>query len=241
MRIVLISDTHGEHNSIRVPNGDILIHAGDLTPSGKSAEVEAAAKWLGSLPHRRKIAIAGNHDRLFESSPTHATSLLRCAGVTYLQDTGINIDGLSIYGSPWQPEYMHWAFNVRRGELGKYWDQIPSDLDILITHGPPFGILDQRVPPGVRKLASWEDDEPYAGSEHVGCEQLLAAVERTKPRFHVFGHIHGGYGTLQSKHTKFYNACICDEAYDPTNKPWVIELEPPIPRLITRRITRLRT
>ena len=88
MKIVLISDTHGEHNSIQVPYGDILIHAGDLTPSGKAGEVEAAAKWLGSLPHPHKIAIAGNHDLLFESSPNQATALLRSAGVTYLEDSG---------------------------------------------------------------------------------------------------------------------------------------------------------
>lgn len=226
MKIVLISDTHGEHNSIQVPGGDILIHAGDLTPSGRHGEVEAAAKWLASLPHRHKIAIAGNHDMLFETSPTHATSLLRSAGVTYLQDSGVQIGELAIYGSPWQPEYMHWAFNVPRGQLGKYWDQIPVGLDILITHGPPHGILDRRIPAGVRKLATWEDDEPYPGSGQVGCEELLSAVERTRPRIHVFGHIHAGYGVAQNGNTTFYNACICDEAYNPVHKPWVLDLAP---------------
>jgi len=163
MKIVLISDTHGEHNSIQIPSGDVLIHAGDLTPSGKSHEVESAAEWLGSLPHRHKIAIAGNHDLLFESNPTQATSLLRSAGVTYLQDSGVNVGGVSIYGSPWQPEYMHWAFNVRRGELRRYWDKIPSKLDVLVTHGPPYGILDQGMPPGIRKLAPWEDEDSFPG------------------------------------------------------------------------------
>jgi Icc-related predicted phosphoesterase len=227
MRIVLISDTHGEHNSVQIPSGDVLIHAGDLTPSGKHAEVGAAAKWLGSLPHRYKIAIAGNHDMLFESSPAHAASLLRNAGVTYLQDSGVEIEGLLIYGSPWQPAFMHWAFNVPRGGLSKYWDNIPCGLDILVTHGPPHGILDQRIPAGVRKLAPWEEDEPDAGSEHVGCEELLAAVERKRPRIHVFGHIHAGYGTAHNAHTTFYNACVCDETYEPVHKPWVIELAPP--------------
>jgi Icc-related predicted phosphoesterase len=226
MRIVLVSDTHGHHNSIRVPEGDILIHAGDLTPSGGISEVAAAAKWLSSLPHRYKIAIAGNHDVLFERSPTEASSQLRSAGVIYLQDKGISIDGLSIYGSPWQPEFMHWAFNVPRGELAKYWDQIPNLLDVLITHGPPYGILDQRVPAGMRRLAPWEDEEPFAGSDPIGCEELLAAVQRTKPRVHVFGHIHCGYGTTQNEHTTFYNASICNENYEPVNKPWMIDLVP---------------
>jgi len=224
MKVVFISDTHGQHNSIPIPRGDILIHAGDLTPSGRSGEVEAAAKWLASLPHQHKVAIAGNHDLLFEGSPSQTIGLLRNAGVTYLQDAGIKLEGLSIYGSPWQPEFMHWAFNVPRGGLSKYWDQIPSRLDILITHGPPYGILDQRSAPGKRRVVPWEDEENFVGSEHVGCKELLAAVERTKPRIHVFGHIHSSYGTTRNEHTTFYNASICDDVYDPTHQPWVIDL-----------------
>lgn len=224
MRIVLLADTHGYHDSVQVPEGDVLIHAGDLTASGESKQVADTAKWLGSLPHRYKIAIAGNHDFLFERSPSAATALMRSAGVTYLQDTEVKIDGLSIYGSPWQPEFMHWAFNVPRGSLSRYWDQIPSGLDILVTHGPPFGILDQRFPPSLRRFAPWEDQEPFAGSDHVGDEELLTAVQRVRPRFHVFGHIHSGYGTTENGQTKFYNAAICNEEYEPANKPWVIDL-----------------
>jgi predicted phosphodiesterase len=226
MKIVLISDTHGLHSSIRVPYGDLLIHAGDLSSSGTDSEVAAAATWLGSLPHAHKIAIAGNHDWLFEKQPSRAAALMRSAGVTYLQDSGTIVDGLSIYGSPWQPEFMHWAFNVPRGQLAKYWQRIPTSLDILITHGPPHGILDQRVPPAMRKLASWEDEEPFAGSEHVGDEELLTAVERTQPRVHVFGHIHRGYGTTQNRQTTFFNAAICDEEYRPVHAPWVIDMVP---------------
>lgn len=219
MKIVLISDTHGLHDSIPIPPGDLLIHAGDLSGSGTQSEIAAAAKWLGSLPHRHKIAIAGNHDWLFERQPTLATALLRSAGVSYLQDSGTNVDGLSIYGSPWQPEFMHWAFNVPRGQLARYWTHIPAGLDILITHGPPLGILDQRVPPGMRRPAPWEDEEPFAGSNHIGDEELFVAVERTKPRVHVFGHIHSGYGKTQNRHTAFYNAALCDEDYEPNNQP----------------------
>jgi Icc-related predicted phosphoesterase len=226
MKIVLLSDTHGLHDSIRVPHGDLLIHAGDLSSSGTDREVAAAAQWLGSLPHRHKIAIAGNHDWLFERQPTRAATLLRSAGIIYLQDSGITLGGLTIYGSPWQPEFMHWAFNVPRGQLAKHWKQIPTGLDILITHGPPYGILDQRVQPGLRKLAPWEAEEPFVGSDHVGCVELLAAVERVKPQVHVFGHIHSGYGATQNQHTGFYNASVCDEDYEPIHEPWLIDVVP---------------
>jgi calcineurin-like phosphoesterase family protein len=226
MKIVLVSDTHGLHNSIMVPNGDLLIHAGDLSASGTDSEVAAAAKWLGSLPHRHKIVIAGNHDWLFERQPTRAAALLRSAGVTYLQDSGTSVDGLSIYGAPWQPEFMHWAFNVPRGQLARYWKQIPTGPDILITHGPPYGILDQRIQPGVRRLAPWEEEEPFSGSDHVGDEELLAAVQRARPRIHVFGHIHSGYGRTENMHTTFYNAAMCNEDYEPVNDPWVIDVVP---------------
>jgi predicted phosphodiesterase len=226
MKIVLLSDTHGLHDSIRVPHGDLLIHAGDLSPSGTDREVAAAVQWLGSLPHRHKIVIAGNHDWLFERQPTQAAALMRSAGIIYLQDSGTRLDGLSIYGSPWQPEFMHWAFNVPRGQLAKYWKQIPAGLDILVTHGPPYGILDQRVRPGMRRLAPWEDEEQFAGSDHLGCEELLATVERAKPQVHAFGHIHSGYGATQNQHTRFYNASICDENYEPGREPWVIDVVP---------------
>jgi Icc-related predicted phosphoesterase len=212
------------HDSIQVPHGDLLIHAGDLTASGTDSEVAAAAKWLGSLPHHYKIAIAGNHDWLFERQPTLAAALLRSAGVSYLQDSRINVEGLSIYGSPQQPEFMHWAFNVPRGQLAAYWKRVPAGLDILVTHGPPYGILDQRVRPGMRRLAPWEEEEPFAGSDHVGDEELLAAVERTRPRVHVFGHIHSGYGKTQNNHTAFYNASLCNEDYELIRDPWVIDL-----------------
>ena len=224
MRIVAISDTHGLHKSVRIPDGDILIHAGDLTSTGKTHEVAAALQWLKSLPHRHKIVVAGNHDWLFEKSPGEAAALMQDAGITYLQDSGIVIDELSIYGSPWQPEFMQWAFNVPRGKLSKYWDHIPEGLDILITHGPPYGVLDQSIPDGLTKYALANDQQHFAGSEHVGDDELLSAVQRAQPRIHVFGHIHGSYGTTRTKHTTFYNASICNEYYEPRNNPWVIDL-----------------
>jgi Icc-related predicted phosphoesterase len=227
MRIILISDTHGLHSSIQIPPGDILIHAGDISSTGKIHEVAAAAQWLKSLPHRRKIVVAGNHDWLFEKNPKAAAGLMHDAGLIYLQDSSASIDGLTIYGSPWQPEFNQWAFNVPRGKLSRYWDNIPRGLDILVTHGPPYGILDQSIPGGLPKYAVASGQQHFEGSEHIGCPELLAAVERVRPRVHVFGHIHGSYGTRRIKDTVFYNASICNENYEPRNRPWVIDLSAP--------------
>ncbi|HUA15719.1 MAG TPA: hypothetical protein VMG31_10490 [Verrucomicrobiae bacterium] len=119
---------------------------------------------------------------------------------------------------------MHWAFNVPRGQMARYWKHIPHGLDILITHGPPYGILDQRVAPTMRRVVPWEDEEQFGGSDHIGDEELLVAVNETKPRIHVFGHIHGGYGRAQNNDTAFYNAAICDENYEPRREPWAIEM-----------------
>jgi len=224
VKIVLVSDTHGLHKSVRIPEGDLLIHAGDLTNTGERAQLELTASWLHSLPHQHKVAIAGNHDWVFERLPGVGRRILEDAGVAYLQDTEVNIAGLQIYGSPWQPAFMNWAFNVPRGGLAQYWDLVPIGLDVLITHGPPYGILDQSIPAATKRSFPWEDEEPFAGSDHVGCEQLLAAIERSKPRVHVFGHIHGGYGRTANRDTSFYNASLCNERYDPINQPWVIDL-----------------
>jgi Icc-related predicted phosphoesterase len=220
-KIVFISDTHGLHGQMQVPEGDILVHAGDMTNVGRINEVAALGVWLREMEKRFKfiVIVAGNHDWLFQKNRALAESLINqgtmgeaTGKIIYLQDSGVTIDGLKIHGSPQTPWFFDWAFNVRRGELKPYWDKIPEGLDILITHGPPSGILDQA--------------DPHLGSEHVGCEELMEAVERTKPKIHVFGHIHGGYGKMEHVNTTFINASICDERYKPINAPWVIDMEP---------------
>lgn len=209
IRIVAISDTHSRHHRLSLPDGDILIHAGDATMVGDLREVIEFNRWLGTLPHPVKLFCAGNHDLLFETDPSFARSLITNA--TYLQDELVEVMGLRIYAAPWQPRFCDWAFNVDRGAaLRAKWDLIPSLLDVLITHGPPMGILDLN-PLG----------------EHVGCEELRAAIERVQPRVHISGHIHQGYGTLDYAGIKFVNACVCDEQYRPVNPPIVIELAAP--------------
>ena len=209
MRVVCISDTHLAHQEgdLKIPEGDLLIHAGDGTFEGKPPELRDFLEWLSRLPHRRKVLIAGNHDWFFQMHPALARSLVP-AGIDYLEDSEVKVDGLRIYGSPWQPEFLNWAFNLPRGRrLREKWNRIPRGIDILVTHGPPAGILDL-TPHG----------------EHVGCEDLRDAVERVKPRLHVFGHIHHGYGAQEVGRTRFVNASVCDESYVPSNPAVVVDL-----------------
>ncbi len=209
-RIVCLSDTHNCNEQIAVPDGDILIHAGDATNRGSIPEISAFNEWFGNLPHRYKIFVAGNHDWLFETNNSYARSLLS-SKIIYLQDSFVEIEGLKIYGSPWQPRFFDWAFNLMRGEeLAEKWKLIPNDTDILITHGPPHGILDE-VP---RQL--W--------IENTGCEELRKKVEQIRPKAHIFGHIHCGYGQKEDFGVKFINASNCDEEYNPSQPPIVFEL-----------------
>ena len=217
MRIVCVSDTHGRHDALDVPEGDLLVHAGDATMAGKPEEIERFDAWLGRLPHPAKIVIAGNHDRLFEERPEEARR--RITRATYLEDAEATVEGLRVWGSPWQPWFLSWAFNLRRGApLRAKWDLIPEGIDVLVTHGPPSGVRD-RVKGFAAGLSL-----ALAHGPHVGCEELRKAVERVRPRLHVFGHIHEGYGREEHDGTVFVNASTCDEAYRPVNPPVVVDL-----------------
>lgn len=217
-RIVAISDTHNQAHKLNMPDGDILVHAGDATYQGKPRELIEFNLWLGEqTQYKHRIVIAGNHDWLFEKDPTYARSLM--TNCTYLQDSGVEIDGLYFYGSPWQPRFYDWAFNADRGEdIWKHWEKIPTSTNVLITHGPPYGILDQTP-----------------AFDFVGCKDLLKKVrllqendEVDTPRFHahIFGHIHYKYGIEHDKTfgTYFVNASSCNEEYKPVNQPIVIDI-----------------
>ena len=200
MRLVVLSDTHGLHDRIEsLPEGDILVHAGDFMNSGYEVqEILSFNRWLGEQPFKHRVVCGGNHDRYFEAAPGQARALLTNA--LYLENTGVSIDNVTFWGSPYTPEFLHWAFMYSRGtSTQRYWNLIPYNLDVLITHGPPLGILDQ--------IAS--------GEAHLGCEELLNAVEEKKPRVHLFGHIHGGAGTAENGTTRFVNAAYLNERYKP--------------------------
>ncbi|HEY5214701.1 MAG TPA: metallophosphatase domain-containing protein [Acidobacteriaceae bacterium] len=210
VRIICISDTHGKHAGLLVPDGDILIHAGDFMTYGNAPrEIVDFNAWLGRQPHRHKIVIAGNHDRLFESHPIPARALI--TNGIYLEDSGVELDGLTFWGSPVQPPFNHWAFNVERGAaIRRHWDKIPLETDVLVTHGPPCGILDQTG----------------SNTPHLGCEELTKVVENIAPRLHLFGHIHGGHGRVRdSAGTEFVNASVLNEMYMLVHEPQVVDLE----------------
>ena len=212
MRIVLISDTHGLHDRVpQLPQGDILVHAGDFMNAGYDLrEVVSFNHWLGEQPFAHRIVCGGNHDRLFENSPELARSLL--SNGIYLEDSGTTIAGFSFWGSPYTPAFLYWVFMYPRGEAANvHCDRIPDALDVLVTHGPPYGFLDQTTSDG----------------PHLGCEELLKAVRQKRPKVHVFGHIHGGAGTYYDGSTRFVNAAYLNETYkplEPAGKVRVIDL-----------------
>ena len=206
-RIVCISDTHGFYQKVAVPDGDILIHSGDFGKRGSIDELPYFHEWLASQPHQYKIFVAGNHDWCFERE--HGASRRLMTEVMYLRDSAVDILGLRVYGSPWQPAFNDWAFNLVRGEaLAKVWAKIPVDTDILVTHCPPFGILDRP-----------------RGQAPVGCEDLYQRVQVIQPRLHCFGHIHEAYGERVIGSTTFVNSSVCNEHYDPCQQAVIVDLE----------------
>lgn len=211
MRVIALSDTHGQHRRLdTLPEADLLIHAGDVMTSGwDPLELADFNVWLSQQPVKHTILVPGNHDWLFEKKTEQARALVPNAIV--LMDQLAEVEGLKIWGSPWQPEFMNWAFNLPRGaSIKRKWDLIPPDIDILITHGPP----------------KFHGDKAHRSGEHLGCKDLLCAVERIMPLVHIFGHIHGGTGrdTVPTLRTHFINASVLNEAYKLRFTPHVFDL-----------------
>jgi Icc-related predicted phosphoesterase len=221
MKLTFISDTHTKHNQITssLPGGDVIIHAGDVSSMGYKHELQQFLKWFNGLDnYTHKIFIAGNHDWGFQDSPEMCKELLDFYNkVTYLQDD-LEVIGedyntaVKIWGSPWQPEFYNWAFNLPRmgEELKEKWDMIPLNTDILVTHGPPWGHLDTVV----------------GNPTNLGCELLTEQVNVVKPKIHVFGHIHSGYGYKFDGDTHYFNAAVLGEKYTFENKPMTVEWDP---------------
>ncbi|KKM25634.1 hypothetical protein LCGC14_1593060, partial [marine sediment metagenome] len=209
IKIICIADTHADYRQLKVPDGDILIHAGDVGLWEEATEIVDFTNWLANLPHKYKIVIAGNHDKLFSTwSKEKIRSFL--PNIIYLENEQVTIEGLKIWGSPMSPTFGNWFFMADRGkEIQKYWDSIPDNLDVLITHSPPYDILDE-VPIGV--------------NPHVGCFDLLKTVKKKKPKYHIFGHIHNAYGIEKIEETTFVNCSVMDEGYYIVNKPVVLEV-----------------
>lgn len=205
MKIAFISDTHSKHAEVNLPQADMIIHAGDISSRGRPAEVIEFLNWFSALPYQHKIFVGGNHDFMLERNEKEFLRMLP-DNCTYLRNEGITIEGIHIWGSPVTPWFFDWAFNRRRGsDIKRYWDRIPPETDILITHGPPYGILDKT-----------------AQGDHAGCEELMDAIKRVSPGIHVFGHIHEAYGKEEKTGTLFLNASVLDLSYKMTHEPHVI-------------------
>jgi Icc-related predicted phosphoesterase len=210
MKITFISDTHNKNISKLLPGGDMLIHAGDISGRGLYHEIENFLVWFNSVDYKHKIFIAGNHDWEFQRYPEEIRDILGdFPDIIYLQDNSVVIDGVNIYGSPWQPWFLDWAFNLPRDgkELMEKWNKIPEDTDILITHGSPYGYLDKVMGQG----------------KHHGCKLLAERIETIKPKIHVYGHIHSGNGYVYNGDTHFINASVLDENYIYRYKPFTID------------------
>lgn len=213
LSIVALSDTHGLHASMKqgIPDGDVLVHAGDFCRRGLMQEVHDFAEWMEDLPHPHKLVTAGNHDRPVEENEHVARKVFEAHGIQLLIGETIDIDGVSFFGSPYTPTFLNWHYMRDRGEqIRAEWEAIPSNVDVVITHGPAYGHGDLARP--------WKGAPP----RHVGCFELLNRLRTVRPKVHVFGHIHEGYGVTISEEvpgTTFLNASICTEAYQPENSP----------------------
>ena len=227
MKISIISDTHNKHKFVHhdLPGGDLLLHAGDISSMGYEHEIESFASWYDKIiTYDHKVFIAGNHDWGFQNNSEKIKGLLTgYKTIDYIEDDWItvgdsdphdpNVQTVKIWGSPWQPEFYNWAFNLPRNgeELKSKWDMIPEDIDILITHGPAWGFLD--------------DVEGRRG-QHLGCELLAERIKQIKPKIHICGHIHSGHGYYYDGHTHYFNASVLNERYLYSHTPWNIDWDP---------------
>lgn len=200
MKITFISDTHTAQPELS--GGDLLIHAGDLTYHGKTKETKKQLDWLAKADYDKIIIVPGNHEVQWEEGTTHFRKHCADRNIVCLVEEGLEYEGIKIFGSPITPEFCGWAYMKRPNEIAQHWERIPLDTDILITHGPPRGILDKNL-----------EGQP------CGCPALRKKVAEVNPKIHVFGHIHEAYGEHEEDETLFINAAIMDRRYHPVHAP----------------------
>lgn len=209
LKLVCISDTHTKHEQIQIPNeGDVLIHAGDYSYRGTLPETQKFLDWFAAQPQPNKILVPGNHDFLFEENPTLALEMCNERNITLLDNKYAEHDGVKFYGCPMTPTFGDWAMMMTHWESKDYWERVTDRMNVLITHGPPYKVLD-RVP----------------GGGFAGCRYHREAIERLKPDVCIFGHIHlGGGGEYVNDSIRYYNVACLDERYVVVNPPRIIEL-----------------
>lgn len=220
MKLCFISDTHEQHRWLQIPKCDVLVHTGDHafqnygTPGYRELpNLLDYSDWCRDLLEqgiiKHAVTIAGNHDRAFEDCNAEARAALG-SYVTYLQDEGIVIGGKKFWGTPWTPRYYDWGFQLDSDEHAReVWKDVPSDVDVLLTHGPAFG---------------WLDENP--NKHKCGCKELERLINRIQPAIHAHGHIHQSHGVAMDSSigTLRVNGASCTEKYKPNNKPIVVEL-----------------
>ena len=218
-RFVLLSDTHTRHREVEerygLPDGDVLVHAGDFTSMGRAHEIEDFVAWLRTRPHAHKVCIAGNHDFGMQDQAERFEPLFHGSGIVYLNDSAATVAGWRFWGTPWTPWFHDWAFNAHRGdELAAIYRRIACDTQVLLVHGPPHGILDQ------------VDDAMGRADDHVGSHEIVQLLP-TLPdlRLFVCGHIHEGYGQVVRDGVTFVNASSLDRRYQPTHAPVVVDID----------------
>lgn len=224
MRLVSLSDTHGRHREVRVPSGDVLIHAGDFTHDHTDIrELIDFNDWLGSQPHPIKLVGPGNHDVFFQSALGLAKSMLTNARV--LIDEAIEVGGQVFYFSPWTPMFCNWAFMLDRGsaEMRRVWERAKlARPDVLVTHGPAYKILDRILIAPTPK----DGEEPYlVPSPHFGCADFRRALPEIAPKINIFGHVHTSHGRMVADNTEFYNVSIVDEDYRVRYPATIIDID----------------
>ena len=216
MKIVTISDTHGYHSKIYVPNGDIVVCAGDISSRGSVSSIQSFLDWYSELPHAYKILVPGNHDWGFEKEENLCKTMCEERGIIYLNNSGIGILGVKFWGTASQKPFCNWAFNHDVETRKSLYSLIPKDTDVLVLHGPPYGIL----------------DETEYVKENVGCEIVLDTIKQLDLAAVVFGHIHEARGYIHKNKVLYINTSICTLQYNPTNAPFVFSINGKNTRII---------
>lgn len=217
MKLAIISDVHNKYHNLQIPECDVLISCGDYSFHGEKHIVKDFHSWLDQQPANYIISVQGNHETWVQKNFNEAKELAEsvCPGVHFIEHGAIEIEGVKFFGSAWTPWFNNWAWNAHRGsEIAYYWSQIPEDTEVLITHGPPHGILD---------VVYAVDGVTPKG--RAGCYDLMDRINALPNlKMHCFGHIHSGSGEQEFNGIKFINASICDEMYTPTNQVRIFEL-----------------
>jgi len=206
MKIISISDTHGLHRDLDLPKGDLIIHAGDISDHGSKEEVIDFLNWFSDLTFPHRIFIGGNHDIFLDENPVDLLEILP-TNIKYLNNSTVIIDGIKFWGSPVTPDLEGWAFGKKRTAMKAHWKYMPTQIDVLITHTPPLGILDK-------------------SSRHIslGCSDLLDKVLQINPQFHIFGHVHASYGIEKIGPTTFINTSNIHSLKGLINPPIVFDI-----------------